>query len=81
MEQHQNDLRRAAAQAFAESLDQLQKTLQVDGRPPTTAQPQPEKAAPVPNSNLNSTPIRPALADWEAAVADIEQFIEARRSD
>ena len=81
MEQHQNDLRRAAAQAFAESLDQLQKTLQVDGRPPATAQPQPEKAAPVTKNNLNSTPIRPALADWEAAVADIEQFIEARRSD
>ncbi len=81
MEQHQNELRRAAARAFAESLDQLQKTLQADGKPPTTAQTQPEKAAPVSNSNSNSTPTRPALADWEAAVADIEQFIEARRSD
>ncbi|MBD1861940.1 MULTISPECIES: hypothetical protein [Trichocoleus] len=80
MEQHQNEVRRAAAQAFAESLDQLQKTLQAEGRPPTTAQPQPEKMAPVSNSNSKAAPTRPALADWEAAVADIEQFIEARRS-
>jgi hypothetical protein len=80
MEQHQNELRRAAARAFAESLDQLQKTLQAEGRPLTTAPTQPEAAPPVSNSN-HSTPTRPALADWEAAVADIEQFIEARRSD
>jgi hypothetical protein len=79
MEQQQNDLRRAAAQAFAESLDQLQKTLQADGRPPVAAIAQPENPAPAPSSN--AAPTRPVLAEWEAAVADIEQFIETRQAD
>lgn len=79
MEQHQKELRRAAAQAFAESLNQLQKTLQAESQPPIAAPTQPETTAPVPNSN--SAPARPALADWEAAVADIEQFIETRQAD
>jgi len=79
MEQQQNDLRRAAAQAFAESLDQLQKTLQAESKPAVAAPTQPEHTAPVTSSN--SVPTRPALAEWEAAVADIEQFIETRPLD
>lgn len=79
MEQQQKELRRAAAQAFAESLDQLQKTLQADSKPPVTTPAQPENKAPAPSNN--SAPTRPALAEWEAAVADIEQFIEARQAD
>jgi len=79
MEQHQNELRRAAARAFAESLDQLQKTLQAESKPAVVTPAQAENPAPVTSSN--SGPTRPALAEWEAAVADIEQFIETRQLD
>ena len=78
MEQ-QKELRRAAAQAFAESLAQLQKTLQADGKPPVAAPAQAEDTATATGGNSAST--QPALAEWEAAVADIEQFIETRQAD
>ncbi|HEY9750101.1 MAG TPA: hypothetical protein V6C63_15555 [Allocoleopsis sp.] len=77
MEQQQKELRRAAAQAFAESLDQLQKTLQ-ESKPPVAAPAQPEPPTPTMG---NSASALPTLADWEAAVADIEQFIETRQAD
>lgn len=78
MEQQQKELRRAAAQAFAESLDQLQKTLQADSKPPVAAPAQPE---PTTSTTGNTASALPTLADWEAAVADIEQFIETRQAD
>lgn len=75
MDQHQRDLRSAATRAFMESLSQLQETLQ-------TAEDQPVPPAP----QAQPVPVSPAEADpgfdldnLEQAIADIEEFIQARR--
>ncbi len=59
MDHQQRELRRAAAQAFAESLNKLEQTL----CPPDA---EPVIAAPI------------SLLDLEQAVADIEQFMQAK---
>lgn len=78
MNQSPRDLRRAAQQAFQNSLDQLQETLEVPvsqtvesdmPEPPQRRDRQPPKS-----SSIN-------LADLEAAVADIEEFIRAQQED
>jgi hypothetical protein len=74
MDHHQQELRRAATEAFFESLDQLQETLGVDGLPIPTS---PKKEPP---------PVEPdcpeiSLASLEQAVADIEQFMQAQQQD
>jgi len=66
MDQQQQELRHAAAQAFMESLEQLQVTLQQsDGHPPRqpSAPPKPQ-AAPI---DLNM---------FEQAIADIDEFMQ-----
>lgn len=78
----QRELRRAAAQAFSESLEVLQKGLQPVDNPPT--------APMVSGSNSNASsgssappnaPVpSPALAAWEEAAADIEEFIKSQQS-
>lgn len=71
MDQHQRELRHAAARAFMESLDQLQDTLQTphnQSAQPTTRQRE-SKASPSLQFDLNT---------FEQAVADIEEFIESR---
>jgi hypothetical protein len=64
MDHQQRELRRAAAQAFAESLNKLEQTL---------CAPE-EKPLPVPEVPLS-------LLDLEQAVADIEQFMQAKEED
>lgn len=56
MDHHQQELRRAAAQAFADSLNKLEQALC--------------------SSEDQLTPSS-SLSDWEQAVADIEQFVQA----
>jgi hypothetical protein len=75
MESNQHAMRRAAAEAFIESLDKLQETLIAEER---------QGAQPVVNSPVNNAarpqPKSPAfdLASLEQAVEDIEQFIQAK---
>ncbi|WP_421654945.1 hypothetical protein [Leptothermofonsia sp. ETS-13] len=75
MNQRQRELRRAAARAFMESLDQLHNTLQSPETQP--AQPEPDTAQP---KGLKATPLLQFdLNTFEQAVADIEAFIENQK--
>jgi len=85
MDQQQRDLRRAAAQAFMQSLEQLQETLQpVDDQMPQPKVQQTSKATVQP---VKAVPVEPEVAhpsafdlsSLEQAVADIEEFIQAKR--
>jgi len=71
MDSHQQELRRAATEAFFESLDKLQETLNVDGQPLPVP---PPKTAP----NQGESEPEISLATLEQAVADIEQFMQTR---
>lgn len=75
MDQHQRDLRSAATRAFMESLSQLQETLQTAEDQPVTPAPPVE---PAPASRLEADPGFD-LDNLEQAIADIEEFIQARR--
>jgi small-conductance mechanosensitive channel len=84
MNQSQQELRRAASQAFIESLEQLSQRLESpDGElsedisessiaPPLNHPPQP----PVPEEDAQFD-----LKALEEAVEDIEQFMQSQRSD
>lgn len=69
MSQQERELRRAAAQAFMESLDQLQQTLEPSESPPKPAYSSQRtvKSPSIWAFDLNS---------FEDAIADIDQFIE-----
>ncbi len=75
MDQHQRDLRSAATRAFMESLSQLQETLQTaeEQAEPATASPEPTEP------NQSETDISFDLDNLEQAIADIEEFIQAKR--
>ncbi|MGL5063856.1 MAG: hypothetical protein ACRC62_28040 [Microcoleus sp.] len=71
----QKDLRRASAQAFFESLDQLFDSIESNNNQPAQAKPQP----PQPQSPTPPQKPKPAkinLSDFEDAIADLEQFIK-----
>ena len=77
MDQQQQELRRAAAQAFMASLDQLQETLKPVTKPaPATGNSGQTKQNPS-NSGVRA-PID--LSSLEQAAADIEQFMMNRES-
>jgi hypothetical protein len=78
MDQQQQDLRRAATEAFMESLQQLQTTLQIaedesmaESKAPTVEQAMPSQPEGLPQ-DLD-------LSSFEQAAADIEQFIAAKQ--
>lgn len=77
MEQHEEDqnLRRMAAEAFFESIEQLQDSLNElpvnDAKMPK----QPGKA-----NSAKKAEIAFDLAELEQAVADIEQYLESKKS-
>lgn len=77
MDAYQQDLRRAADQAFIESLNQLEAMLLNDDTPSATEEPvkdsSSEQATVEHLSHLD-------LAAFEEAVADIEAFMQQRRS-
>jgi hypothetical protein len=77
MNQPQRELRRAAAQAFMESLEQLQTTLQSSENPPRKLVVQPPSGF----SKPEAAPTAFDLHSFEQAVADIEQFIERNKAD
>lgn len=67
MDQCQQELRRAAAKAFRESLDQLEETFQPAQPPANSVRKQPQSDSPAACFDMES---------FEQAVADIEQFIQ-----
>ncbi len=75
MDLQQQDARRAAARAFIESLDKLQETLCSDAGQAAT--PAPEAIEAVVGSP-SQTPVEINLDTLEQAVADIEQFMQAK---
>ncbi|MGG6296062.1 hypothetical protein ACQ4M4_16870 [Leptolyngbya sp. AN02str] len=66
MSENQKELRRAAAQAFMESLDQLEQRLSIT-KPVQPVSPSPK----APQAKID----RDIVQDLEEAVADIEQHI------
>ncbi len=84
MMNQQQEARRAAAQAFMESLEQLQQTLESEKNPPDMAalpDPQTTKApnASASNDSLSATSFD--LSVWAEAIADIDQFIQEKNND
>jgi hypothetical protein len=75
----QKDLRRASAQAFFESLDELFDSIEANSSQPE----QPESPAPEAKPSTPPKRARPAkinLSDFEDAIADLEQFIHNKQS-
>ncbi|MBF2025492.1 MAG: hypothetical protein IGS48_01830 [Oscillatoriales cyanobacterium C42_A2020_001] len=66
----QREVRRAAAQAFVESLEQLQQTLGSAGEKARTP-----RAGNSKSSEPAAKPTTFDLNSWEEAIADIDQFI------
>lgn len=77
MGQPPHEIRRAAAEAFKQSLDQLQQTLESTQEPSKAHSPRREPA-PQPTCDR---PTNFDLAVWEEAIADIEQFIQQRQAE
>ncbi|MEB3338339.1 MAG: hypothetical protein VKJ46_12810 [Leptolyngbyaceae bacterium] len=91
MDQHQRELRHAAAQAFLESLDKLQETLNSADQPPEDPKPKPSPESanrshapnhttrtlsPLPKRDRASS-VAFDLAALEDAVADIERYMQS----
>lgn len=73
------DSRRASAQAFFESLDELFDYIESSSSQPV----QPKSLPPVPLPSSPPKKARPAkinLSDFEDAIADLEQFIQKKHS-
>ncbi len=77
MGQPQHEIRRAAAEAFKQSLDQLQQTLESPQELSQSHFSRPEPAAQTPSDR----PTKFDLGVWEEAIADIEQFIQQRQAE
>jgi hypothetical protein len=75
MDLQQQDARRAAARAFIESLDKLQETLCSEAG--QAASPVPEVEAVI--DKPSEAPVVITLDTLEQAVADIEQFMQAKK--
>ena len=78
------DSRRASAQSFFQSLDELFDYIEAAN--PDAAQPQPASPQAKPASESASRPkkAKPAkinLSDFEDAIADLEQFIQNKRQN
>ncbi|MEG3861942.1 hypothetical protein [Microcoleus sp. herbarium12] len=78
------DSRRASAQAFFQSLDELFDYIEASN--PEAAQPQSPPPQAKPASESASLPKKPKpakinLSDFEDAIADLEQFIQNKRQN
>lgn len=78
MDLQQQDARRAAARAFIESLDKLQETLCSDAGRAVISEP---KAVEKVTNSPSENPLEINLDTLEQAVADIEQFMQAKQQD
>lgn len=73
----QKDSRRASAQSFFESLDELFDSIEASSNEPA----QPQSPTVAPKSSSQPKKARPAkinLSDFEDAIADLEQFIQKK---
>ncbi|TAG95936.1 MAG: hypothetical protein EAZ09_09730 [Oscillatoriales cyanobacterium] len=73
----QKDSRRASAQSFFESLDELFDYIEASSNEPA----QPQSPTVAPKSSSQPKKARPAkinLSDFEDAIADLEQFIQKK---
>ncbi|XZN98754.1 MAG: hypothetical protein ACM65K_10985 [Microcoleus sp.] len=74
----QKDSRRASAQSFFESLDELFDYIEASSSPAV----EPQSPAVAPKSSSPPKQPKPAkinLSDFEDAIADLEQFIQNKR--
>ncbi|MGD1911602.1 MAG: hypothetical protein ACFB2X_12285 [Rivularia sp. (in: cyanobacteria)] len=79
MEQNEQEQRSSAAKEFQESLDQLQNLLEED---PTVEQlVQEVEIDKAPQKQVVEDSLKFDLADWEDAVADIEQYFESKNQE
>jgi hypothetical protein len=78
MGQPQQDIRRAAAEAFKQSLDQLQHTLESTQEPSKSRQTPCPEPTPKP---VTDRAVQFDLSVWEEAIADIEEFIQQRQTE
>ncbi len=80
MGQQQQEVRRAAAEAFIESLEQLQQTFAPEDKTaiPTIDQYEPDQPEDLADQSSNHTLSDFDLSSFEEAIADLEQFIEQR---
>ena len=73
----QKDSRRASAQSFFESLDELFDSIEASSN--EAAQPQSPTVAPKSSSQpKKARPAKINLSDFEDAIADLEQFIQKK---
>jgi hypothetical protein len=78
----QKNLRRASAQSFFQSLDELFDYIESNSSPAAEPQSRPPQAKPSSQSSSPPKQPRPAkinLSDFEDAIADLEQFIQSKR--
>ncbi len=74
---NQKDSRRASAQSFFESLDELFDSIEASSN--EAAQPQSPTVAPKSSSQpKKARPAKINLSDFEDAIADLEQFIQKK---
>ncbi len=76
MGQPQQEVRQAAAEAFKQSLDQLQQSLESTQQSPKPHSP--SLHSPKPKIERSA---KFDLNVWEDAIADIEQFIQQRQAE
>lgn len=85
MYQSQEELRRAAAKAFMESLDQLESSLTTDDSSVPAMSPTATPhivPANKPTPSIKKRDVQPISVEaLEEAVADIEQFMQERQRD
>lgn len=76
------DSRRASAQSFFQSLDELFDYIEAsnpDVVQPQSPQPQAKSASPPSSPPQKAKPAKINLSDFEDAIADLEQFIQKKR--
>jgi hypothetical protein len=74
----QKDLRRASAQAFFESLDELFDSMENRSQAAQAKSP-PPRAKPSNPPPQKAIPAKINLSDFEDAIADLEQFIQHKQ--
>ncbi len=78
MEQNEQGQRNSAAKEFQESLDQLQRLLEEIEENQEEQQTAKPKVDPIPEKQAVEESPKFDLAEWEDAVADIEQYFESK---
>ncbi|MEM9924940.1 MAG: hypothetical protein AAF915_14495 [Cyanobacteria bacterium P01_D01_bin.50] len=79
MEQNEQEQRSSAAKDFQDSLDQLQHLLEED--PIEEQLVQEAKMDKATQKQVVEDSLKFDLADWEDAVADIEQYLESKNQE